>query len=199
MGEFWDSVTGWAREHLTDWTIVKMYIACAVAGGTVLLGQLGLNLFGIGDADADLGDVDAELEGDAALNVLSVRAISGFLCAFGLMGWKGSASGWNPTVTLFSAFGAGLAIMLLVAVIMRMFVRMNAEGNLDPKGAIGRTAQVYLKIPAEMSGKGKITVSIQGRTMEFDAVTAGAELPTGSACRLVDMTTEDTFEVAPLA
>ena len=86
--------------------------------------------------------------------------------------------------------------MFFVAVIMRTFSRMHSEGNLQPDLAVGKTAKVYLRIPAERSGKGKITVSIQGRSTEFDAVTNGPELPTGSECRILKQTTEDTFEVA---
>ena len=199
MQEIWDSISGWAREHLSDWTMIKIYLACAVAGGAVLIGQTGLNLFGLGggeDIDAD-ADVDT-VEGADGLNFLSIRALAGFLTFFGLVGWGGTASDWHGGVTALVAFASGSTVMIFVAVIMRFFSRMHSEGNVDPKNAVGSNAKVYLKIPANNSGKGKITVSIQGRSMEFDAVTSGDELPSGSECRLLHMTTEDTFEVAPL-
>jgi len=88
--------------------------------------------------------------------------------------------------------------MVFIAFLMRMFTRMHSEGNLDPRKAVGRTARVYLRIPGGRAGKGKITLSIQGRSAEFDAVTSGAELPSGGACRVVGMVTDDTFEVVSL-
>jgi hypothetical protein len=200
MQELWTRLTEWAQTHLSDWTMIKVYIACAVAGGSVLIGQTGLNLFGLGgadDIDADT-DVDA-IEGDSdGLHLLSVRALAGFLTFFGLVGWAGTASGWNPLATVLASFASGAAVMVMVALVMRFFSRMASEGNVNPRNAVGKSARVYLRIPARRAGKGKVTVSIQGRSMQFEAVTAGDELPSGSDCRIARMTTDDTFEVEPL-
>lgn len=200
MGEIWNTITDWARDNLADWTMTKVYVGCAIAGGTVLLGQTGLNLFGLGDADADVDpdmDVD-EIEGGDNLNFLSIRALAGFLVFFGLVGWYGTAEDWSGAPTALAAFGAGASVMVLVAVVMRAFKKAHSAGNLRPMSALGKPATVYLKIPANKVGKGKVTVSIQGRSRQFEAVTAGPELPTGSDCRLVAMVTEDTFEVVSL-
>jgi len=197
MDGIWDSIVDWVRNNLSDWTLTKLYIACAAAGGAVLIGQTGLNLFGLGDADTDIDpDVDVdEIEGGDSLSFLSIRALAGFLTFFGLVGWGGTTSHWHQGVTVVAAFAAGASVMVMVAVIMRFFRRMHTEGNVDPRNAIGKTARVYLKIPAAKAGKGKITVSIQGRSVEFGAVTAGEELPTGSDCRVLGLTTDDTVEV----
>jgi len=200
MGDFWNTIVDWSKEHLADWTMTKVYLACAIAGGTVLIGQTGLNIFGLGDADADIDpdvDVDA-LDGADSLNFLSVRALAGFLTFFGLIGAGGTASHWHAGLSLGAAFAAGSSVMLFIALIMRWFRRQHSEGNLQPQNAVGKTARVYLRVPPGKSGKGKITVSIQGRSMEFEAVTSGGELVTGSPCRVVSMITEDTFEVASL-
>ena len=186
MNELWESITGWARENLSDWTMVKVYIACAAAGGAVLLGQTGLNLFGLGgdtDVDADVDVDDLDTDGGGSLNFLSIRALAGFLTFFGLVGWGGTTAGWGPALTIPAAFAAGLSVMILVAFVMRFFVRMASRGNLDPDGALG---------------KGKISLLLQGRSAEFSAMTAGDELPTGSQCRIVKRITADTFEVEPL-
>ena len=199
MQGFWDKLVGCSSEHLTSWTIAKAYIACAILGGSVLIGHTGLNLFGLGgdtDVDPDT-DVDA-LEGADAMNFVSVRALGGFLTFFGLVGWGGMASGWGTFLSLLAAFGAGSSVMVLVAWIMRFFRRMGSEGNIQPENAVGMSAAVYLRIPGQRAGKGKIVVTLQGRSVEFDAITAGAELPSGSQCRIVRLTTSDTFEVAPL-
>lgn len=199
MDEFWQRLTDWGGEHLSTWTIAKAYIACAVAGGAVLIGQTGLNLFGLGgDADVD-PDVDVdEVEGADGLNFLSMRALAGFLTFFGLVGWGGTASGWSSGVTLLAAFGAGSSVMVFVALMMRFFRRMASQGNVEPQQAVGKSARVYLRIPPHRSGKGKVVLLLQGRSVEFDAITAGEGLPSGSECRVVGMATDSTFEVAPL-
>ncbi|MEW6072058.1 MAG: hypothetical protein AB1726_05595 [Planctomycetota bacterium] len=200
MKGVWDTIVDWAKENLVHWGMVKVYIACAIAGGTVLIGQTGLNLFGLGDADTDVDpDVDVDdVEGGDDLNFLSVRALAGFLTFFGLVGWAADEAGLPTVAHVGLAFLAGAFVMVLVAAIMRYFRRMTSSGTVEPVNAVGGTATVYLKVPAHCAGKGKITVSIQGRSMEFEAITTGEELPTGSACRILRMTTENTFEVGPL-
>ena len=94
MQEFWDSITGWAKDNLSDFAMAKIYIGCAIAGGAVLIGQTGLNLFGLGgdtDIDPDVWTSTA-LDGLDSLNFLSIRALAGFLTFFGLVGWTGTDS-----------------------------------------------------------------------------------------------------------
>ena len=200
MEGIWDTIVDWGKTHLGEWGMVKIYWACAIAGGSVLVAQTGLNLFGLGDADTDVDpDVDVdEVEGGDDLNFLSIRALAGFLTFFGLVGWGGSGAGWPTAVHVPVAAAAGSFVMVMVAIIMRFFRRMTSSGTVQPFSAVGSSATVYLRIPARRSGKGKITVSLQGRSMQFDAMTAGEELPTGSECRILRMTTESTFEVGPL-
>ena len=189
----------WLKDQVTNWGITKAYLACAVTGGGLLLMQFGLSLFGIGgDADID-GDVDVDADGDGSLGVLSIRAIAGFLTFFGLVGWAGTGAGWSPPLAALAAFAAGASVMLLIAWVMRMFKRLDESGNYDPMDAVGATAQVYLRIPAGGAGKGKVTASINGRSVEFGAITQGSELATGSACRVVRLVTQDTVEVEALA
>ncbi|MEX1023708.1 MAG: hypothetical protein WD226_01405 [Planctomycetota bacterium] len=199
-----DSIKDWlfrfAGENLVDWTVTKVYLACAFAGGAVLLGQMGLTLLGFGDADNDFGVEDlGDMEGaDSSLNFLSVRAIAGFLTFFGLVGWLGSTKGWGDVPTGAAALASGASVMVMIAWIMRSFQRLTASGNVIPANAVGRTARVYLRVPANREGKGKVTLSLQGRSVEFQAISRGAELPTGSDCRIVAMTSGDTCEVEPL-
>jgi hypothetical protein len=187
-----------------DWTMELSYMACAAAGGTVLVLQTLLMLFGVGDGhDADLhhdvggGDHDGE-HADGAFSLLSVRAVASFLTFFGLTGWMGTSRGWGETTALLAAVGSGLALMVLVAWMMRAQSKLQSKGNLDPRNAVGLSARVYLRIPGKNAGFGKITVKLQGRTAEFHACTLGDELPTGALVEIKSMRTPDTFEVVPL-
>jgi hypothetical protein len=189
-----------------DWTMELTYMACAAAGGTVLVLQTALLLFGIGDGGdvdvhhdfggADGGHVD---HADGAFSLLSLRAIASFLTFFGLTGWMGTSRGWGEGTTLLVSIAAGLALMVVVAWMMHMQSKLQSRGNLDPRNAVGQSARVYLRIPGANGGFGKISVKVQGRTAEFNACTLGAELPTGALVKVTRMRTPDTFEVEALA
>lgn len=191
-----------------DWTMELGYLACAAAGGTVLVLQTVLMLFGFGDGGPDvevhhdLGDAGPGDHGgehhDGAFGLLSVRAVASFLTFFGLTGWMGTSREWGETTTLLAAIGAGLALMVAVAWMMRMQSKLQSKGNLDPRNAVGQSARVYLRIPGRNAGFGKITLKLQGRTAEFNAFTLGDELPTGTLVEVKGMRTPDTFEVAAL-
>lgn len=180
-------------EWLESVQIRTIYLGCSVLGGAVLLVQMVLLMFG-GDVTADTDVDDIGDHGDG-FGFLSIRSMAAFMTFFGLTGMWGLEEGWSGGKTAGIALGAGLAAMLIVAWVMGMMSRLSSQGNLDPANAVGQSAKVYLRIPGENSGKGKITVSIQGRSQEYEATTAGPELPTGSTVRVVRQTTPNTFEV----
>lgn len=177
-----------------EWPSDTLYIGCSVVGGAVLSLQMLLLFFG-GDADIDADGFEDSGDG---MNLLSIRSFASFLTLFGLFGWWGSVADWGPARTLASAGAAGLLMMVAVGWMLASLKGLQSVGNVDPRNAVGKTVRVYLRVPAEHSGKGKVTVSIQSRSLQFDAVTKGPELPTGSDARIVDMTTQDTFEVVAL-
>jgi len=186
-----------------------VYLGCAVAGGTVLLIQTALLLFGHGDADhaGDVGPVDVghadsgeSHDTDSGMSLLSVRTVAAFLAFFGLAGWGGLRAGWSPMASAGAGLGAGTVMLFAVAWLFSLQRKLTAQGNLEPARAVGLSARVYLRVPPANSGKGKIHVVIQGRTAELAAFTrAERELPTGSEVRVVRQVTPDTFEVEPLA
>ncbi len=179
-----------------DQKIRTLYMVCAIVGGSVMTLQILLLMIGGHDMDADT-DVDADHGGDL-FGFFSIRAVAAFLTFFGLSGMWGLDADWGPGRTIAVAMGSGLGMMVVVAWVMSLQSKLYSEGNLNPENAVGENAKVYLKIPGENAGKGKITVSIQGRSQEFDAVTSGPELPTGSSVKVLRQTTPNTFEVEAL-
>jgi hypothetical protein len=194
-----------------------LYLGCAVLGGTVLVCQFVMTLVGIG-GDHDLGG-DHEFGHDAGhaldhdhtqgdahehgsswfIGVLTFRTIVAALTFFGLAGMFGNASDYTPTTTLLIAVAAGTAALFLVAWMMRALVRMKSEGTIRIERAVGANGTVYLTVPANKSGIGKVTLNIQERTMEYQAVTSEQnELPTGAKVVAVAVIGPGTVEVAPV-
>ena len=177
--------------------IEMLCLGCAVLGGAVLVLQTVMSLFGgdHGDMHHDAGDTG---EHDSASNWLSIRSVAAFLAFFGLASWGCLKSGWSPLAALSVGLLAGLAMLVAVALLFRLPGKTHSQGNLEPEGAVGKVGHVYLRIPANNGGKGKITLVLQGRTAEFHACTQGAEIPTGAEVRIARLITSDTFEVEPL-
>jgi hypothetical protein len=181
-----------------EWTMKTVYLGCAALGGSALVLQTLLLMLGGGDAD---GDVDADADGDAGHgghDLISLRAITSFLTFFGLAGWGGTEAGWSTPLTMGVAVLAGVAMLLVVAALTSLRRRVDSQGNVDPRNAVGSSARVYLRIPEKGAGEGKITVSLQGRSLEYPAVSSGPALLTGSEVRVLRLTTPNTFEVEPL-
>ncbi|MBK7644363.1 MAG: hypothetical protein IPJ19_15190 [Planctomycetes bacterium] len=178
--------------------IETLCLACAGIGGAVLVLLTVLSLFGGDHGEVDHGE-SGELEHDSALNLLSVRSVAAFLAFFGLGGWGGIQAGWSPFASLLVGVAAGSLMLVAVALLFRLPRKLHAEGNLDPANAVGLVAHVYLRIPGQNSGKGKITLSLQGRSAEFHACTNGGEIPTGADVRVARLISSDTFEVEALS
>lgn len=186
----------WLNGLTEDFQMRSIYLVCAVIGGSIMSLQLILLMFG-GDVDADT-DVDHIDHGGDGFGFISIRSVAGFLTFFGLTGMYGQAEHWAAGMTVGVAFLIGLVMMFAVALLMSLQKKMYSEGNVDPQNAVGQAAKVYLRIPGERQGKGKITVIVQGRSLEFEATTPGPEIPTGAEVRVLRMTTAGAFEVERL-
>lgn len=201
-----------------------VFIICAAVGGTILVAQFVMTAIGLGghafdmDISTDVGhdfgdfhvDTDAHIDhaggtdhADQAshhgstwlFGILSFRTIVAALAFFGLSGLAArSADASTPTVFIVSV-GAGVAAMFAVYWMMRGLQTMRAEGTVRILGAVGQHGNVYLRVPANRSGSGKIQFNLQNRTMEYLAITAGPELPTGAKVVVVGVVNPTTLEV----
>ena len=64
--------------------------------------------------------------------------------------------------------------------------KITRRQHLSNGKTIGKTAEVYLKIPAHKSGTGKIQVSINGSFHELNAVTEGEEILSGESVKIIN-------------
>jgi hypothetical protein len=180
--------------------MTTFFVVCAALGGGVLVVQLLLGLLGVIDAGGDgdaggghgLGSVHGASDG---LDLLSVRTLSAGVAFFGLGGLTGLATPLGLWAALPLAVIAGTAAMFGTAVAMRWMLAFEDDGTVSIHGAVGATGTVYLTIPGERKGSGKVTLTLQNRIVEYQAVTSDAPLPTGAAIMVVDVVGPDTVHV----
>lgn len=170
----------------------QIYALIAIPATLALLVQTVLVLFGIGigdsdadfDPDADLGDLTES--GDGGLVLFSLR---GILAMAAIGGWSGLVmheAGINTAVTVFLSVAIGFMALVGIAWLMKISMNLQSSGNLNLGYAIGRVGTVYIPIPENMKGAGKINLTVQERFVEIGAVTScDRKLMTGESVRVV--------------
>jgi membrane protein implicated in regulation of membrane protease activity len=200
----------------------SLFMVCAAFGGVLMIGQMILLMFGIGghggdfDHDADVAtdsgadghDTGAEHDHGAHgqhqhygstwfFRIISIRTVIAGITFFGLAGMAARTSGFDVSLQLAIAAGSGVAAMYGVYFLMQALYRLNSDGTVRTSRAIGLEASVYLPIPAHHQGAGKVHITVQNRLMEYEAVTAGERLPSGTRVVVVALRGPDLLEVEP--
>lgn len=179
-----------------------LFLACAGLGGTLVVCQFLASLLGLGgDHDTDHGgDTDHDSHdnhghGNWLFGALTFRSVSAALMFFGLGGLTADYYGANTASASGVALGAGAGALYAVAGLMKWLAGLKSDGTARIDGAVGHTGSVYLRVPGEKAGAGKVHLNLQNRTVEYLAVTPGPELPTGAAVKVVGVVATDTVEV----
>ncbi len=150
----------------------------------------GMDLPDAGDMSANSADLahDATL---AEFGDLRLFTLQGFVALFTVFGWSSISfvkSGLNPFLAILIGVALGALAMYLVAKVIMLSRKIVSSGNIDLKNALGMTGNVYIPIGPKGSNPGKITLTIQDRFMEFDAVNDGGEpLASGQMVRVIDI------------
>lgn len=190
------------------------YLVCLLLGGTLLACQFLLGLLGLGghhdtDAGHDVHDVGGHDGHDHApphddpgagwfLSLLTFRSLTAALTLFGVVGLTATVNAkLEPLPALLLATGAGVAALALVAYLMKGLYQLRADGTVRIRHAVGHTGTVYVTVPGQKSGLGKVTLSLQNRTVECQALTPYDPLPTGAKVVVTAVVGSDTVEVAP--
>jgi len=174
MTIWWDSLT-----------LLEKIAACIAFPATlILIIQTISQLFGLGgglDGDLDIDvngdgipDAASGHDGDLADSGLRVFTVRGFISFFTLFGWGFlalSRSGASAAMSLVMAFLLGVLAMVLTGFIIFWTLRLQYDGTVDYKNALGTTGRVYIPIPAMRGGTGKVNLLIQEQYCECEAVT----------------------------
>lgn len=129
------------------------------------------------------------------LAFLSLQTVVAFLAFFGLAGLSGQQAGLSIPGSTLIAILAGLCSMVVLTKIMGLYHKLERNGMVRIQRTIGCPGRVYLRIPGENSGIGKVTVKAQGRTVELKARTRGTMLPTGHPVIVSKVLDHQTVEV----
>lgn len=176
--------------------MTTVFLICAIFGGTLFVCQLILAALGIGDHHDLSVDHDVSHGGGVGFwGLLSFRAIVSALTVFGLSGMASFKAGLASPFPVLIAAAAGVVMFAGVIWIMRTMGKFTDDGTSHIENARGATGIVYLPIPGDQQGPGKVHLELQNRTVELKAVTHKAALETGTKIVVIDVIAPDTVEV----
>ncbi len=179
----------------------KLYWCIAIPFSLVFIFQLIMTLIG-GDFDstASTGDADVAVDSDMGIGFqfISIKNLVGFFTIFSWTGIACSAAGIGTILTIIISVVAGLLMMLIMALLIYYMGKLAEDGSMKLKNAIGKTATVYLNIPAQRASAGKVQLNFHG-FQTLDAVTDDTEeLKNGSMVKVVDVINNEILLVTKL-
>ena len=149
------------------------------------------------DTGSDSETADATVDGGT--NLYTFRNLVNFCLGFGwsaiLLQERIQSVPWLIIVSVL----VGVALVALVMYLFKWLSSMQQSGNINLfKAAVGCNGSVYLTIPGQRAGEGKVQLSINNSVREYSAVTDGDTLRTGAQIRVVEVLSPDTVLVEPL-
>lgn len=175
-------------------TIQKIYWLVAIPSSLIFLIMFVMSLIGKDvDHDLDVDDVDFD-DGDVDISdsfggyIFSFKTIISFLVAASWTGIASLSSDMMLWVVLIISITSGVVLMLMVAGLLYLLTRMQTSGTLQYDNAIGKSGEVYLTIPQQKQGVGKVQVIVQGALRTLDAMTEDNEpIKTRTNIEVVDI------------
>ncbi len=95
---------------------------------------------------------------------------------------------------------AGFVMMSIMAALFYYISKLHQSGTMIIENALGITGEVYLRVPANRAGHGKVQVEIQGSLRTMDAITDDEkELPTGSIAQVLEIVNNQMLLVTQIS
>jgi hypothetical protein len=197
-----------------------VYIGSAVIGGTLfILRMLTMIVGGMDFGDSDVptdfdagfdGDIAGDFDGgmeldeivdhsssDLSFKFLSLQGLTAFFMMFGIIGLALHRANLWAVVSIAGGTLAGLFTVWLMGIIFAAMLRLQSEGTLNIRNAIGQQGTVYLTIPKE--GSGQVRVVVQGSQRVMDAVSQDKNMiPTHEKIKVVGVVDNQTLIVTKL-
>ena len=185
--------------------VMKLLWGVTLTATLVFIIQTVMTFLGA-DADGDFDvDVDTSMDGadlsniEGGSNLYTFRNFVNFFLGFGWTAILLQNSVKSTGLRVVLAVLVGVALVVAVMYLFKWLSSMQQSGNINVyKAAVGCQGTCYLRIPAERSGEGKVQITIQGAVREYNAVTDGDEIKTGTSVKVLEAVDANTLLVEGL-
>lgn len=144
------------------------------------------------------GDFDTDFDGEyhhgeMPFELFTFRNLINFLLGFG---WTGVAfyGEMNDAFLVIFAFVVGVIFVGIFFFIIKQILKLQEDNTFNINNTLGKTAQVYVPIPPNKLGSGKVQLSINGSFHELEAMTDDYEkINSGENVRIVKVENQVLF------
>jgi len=172
---------------------LRIYWTIAIAASIIFVIQAIVSLIG-GDVFDDAGfDTDGDAGGVS--HFFSLRNLVNFLLGAGWGGVCFYGMIASKALLIFVALLCGVIFVLIFFGLVNILLKLQKDNTFRLAETLDKIAGVYLPIPANKSGKGKIQISVRGSFHEIDAITAGEKIVTGAKVRVLEIVDSQTVFV----
>ncbi len=170
----------------------NIFFTIAFCATLILVIQTVMLLFGMGFSEAEV-DFEADMEG------VSLFTVRGLVAFFSVGGWTGLILvnlNLHGIVAILISIVAGYLALIAVAYIFKFAMKLQADATMDINYAVGRTGEVYIPIPAQKTGHGKVNLLLHDTVVELEAVTEDEQIiKTGQQIRVLSALDNQTVLV----
>ncbi len=176
--------------------LLRTFWFIALPVSLIFIVQTILTFTGADASDGVNADFDGDFSGvEAPFQLFSFRNLVNFLLGFS---WSG-ISFYNiihkPVILILVSAAIGVAFVLLFFLIISQLMRLAEDGTFKITSAVNKTADVYLTIPANKNGAGKVLLSVGGSIHELEAMTEGETIPSGNIVKVIRIENEQILIV----
>ncbi|MBO4230238.1 MAG: NfeD family protein [Bacteroidales bacterium] len=186
-------------------SMMQVLWAITLSATLIFIIQTILTFLGVGgeggvDADVsgdlDLGGADGSFDADPSMNLLTFRNFVNFCLGFGWTAVLMRDKIGSDFLLVLLAIIVGVALVAAVMWLFKWLSGMQQSGNINVHtAAIGCEGKVYLTIPGERKGEGKVQITINNAVREYDALCEGDSIPTGAPIKVIGVINEHTLLV----
>ena len=190
---------------MTEWwtsldLFMKILWCIAIASSLIFIIETVLTFIGADvemDMDTDFDMPDGGFEGDPSMNLYTFRNLVNFLLG---MSWPAillNGQIASKALLMAIAFAVGAILVFAVMMLFKGLSKMQQSGNINVfESAVGCNGKVYLTIPGERKGTGKVQININNSVREYDALTDSEDdLKTGTSIKVTEVIDASTLIV----
>jgi len=167
---------------------MNLFLGIGLVGLVLLVCQMIVGVLAGHDGDTATGaSIDMHGGHGGALNIVSIKTVTGMCLGFGFGGALFEQYGFSPGVAAVGGIAVGVIIGALYFWMMHSLYKLKSDGTAQLAEAVDHSGTVYMRIPGTLSGAGEIQVTYGGRMHNVSAFTRGAGLATGTVVKVIGL------------